>query len=149
MSFKLIRFLSLLLLLTFSSHQLSFAYLAPTASLRPPAISHQAFTSFQDQTLHPPVSEYANTASLLSDGNWKGLLKYWGITALQIGIQAAVNFLLPGAGVAIGSAFQSFGASMIRFATSHLVGQGILNFAVRSVGSSLIHFGATLVGPGF
>ena len=92
-----------------------------------------------------------NTAHYLSQGDFKGLMKYWGSMALQLAIMAAVAIVAPyilGPVMGfLGSGLQWLGASVLRFGLAHL-GQGILGAIVRSAGSSLIHFGASLVGSG-
>ena len=105
------RLIALVLLFLFSFHQLTFAN--PIQSLAGPIISTPKFEIASPAIeLSRARNDTTHTASFVGQGNWKGLLKYWGMTALQIGIQAAVQaalFILPGVGQALGGFLQAAG----------------------------------------
>ena len=104
MNRKLFRSIAFFLLLTFSSYQLSFAFPVeslnsvayqkePAFSELPHAISGVRSTPYDYQSgaiasiITSPLQFIANTSYYIGQGDFKGLLKYWGSELIQLAIQ--------------------------------------------------------------
>jgi hypothetical protein len=110
-----------------------------------------------------PLNFIANTAHYLGQGDFKGLMKYWGSMLIQMAIQAAL-FFLPGVGQIlgglmqfVGTLFQAAGAFLAAAANvlGHALGSaigavvgGILNAGaalLNRIGEGLINYGTKLI----
>jgi len=178
MKSKLLRLVSFLVLLTFSFHELTYAYPITSTALTAPGKLDRVFEmshadvrfTIHDQrstilgktiggALAGIVNGLINLATApihiayyASHGDWKGLGKYMGSLAIQAAM-IAVQFI-PFVGQALGFLFQMLG-NFIQFLGANLIrfaighlGSNLFAAAVKGLGSGLVHLGARVTGFG-